>query len=296
MSTESPDHSSRIRECRLELGGFPTRALELEGSGPSLILLHGWADSADTWRPLLALLARKGRHALAVDMPGFGRAGRLDPERPILAQLDRFAAAAVRREAERNEAEVVIAGNSLGGCAALRVAERPELPLAGVAPIAPAGLDMAQWLAIIEGAPLIQVLMRSPMPVPERLVREAVGRVYRTLAFARPAALDREIVDRFTGHMISRRDVARVLATGRRLLPELREGCFRLERISYPVLLVWGKGDRMVFAAGARDVLEAVPGARLVLIDDCGHCPQIEAAERLAELLDEFPAPLPAAA
>ena len=51
---------SMLREQRLELGGFSTRALELEvpgdSQGPSLILLHGWSDSADSWRPLLGQL------------------------------------------------------------------------------------------------------------------------------------------------------------------------------------------------------------------------------------------------
>jgi pimeloyl-ACP methyl ester carboxylesterase len=32
-------------EHRLELAGFETRALELEGDGPPLALLHGFADS-----------------------------------------------------------------------------------------------------------------------------------------------------------------------------------------------------------------------------------------------------------
>src|ERR671931_31971 len=55
----------------MEVGGVATRALELEGDGPGLILLHGWGDSADTWRPLLARLARLGRRAIAVDLPGW---------------------------------------------------------------------------------------------------------------------------------------------------------------------------------------------------------------------------------
>jgi hypothetical protein len=63
-------------EHRLTLAGYDTRVLELEGEGLPTVLFHGYADSADTWRQTLALLARRGRRAVAVDLPGFGAAER----------------------------------------------------------------------------------------------------------------------------------------------------------------------------------------------------------------------------
>jgi pimeloyl-ACP methyl ester carboxylesterase len=287
---------SIIREQRLELGGFTTRALELEPDGgvldgaDSLLLLHGFSDSADTWRPLLAQLARHGRHALAVDLPGFGQAGGLDREAEVLPQLDRFAAAAVGELAAQSPGgSVTLVGNSLGGCVAMRAAQEDGHAISGVVPIAPAGLDMARWISIIEGAPLVRFLLRAPVPLPETVVRGAVGRVYRTLAFADTKAIDPAVVSSFTRHVRTRRDVSRILATGRRVVGELGNP-FRLELIDCPVLLVWGDRDRMVFATGADRVLEQVAGSRMELIEGCGHCPQVECPDRLAELLAEFPA------
>jgi pimeloyl-ACP methyl ester carboxylesterase len=281
-----------IRERRLRLGGFGTRALELDADDADrdpLLLLHGWSDSADTWRPLLGRLARRGVRAVALDLPGFGLADRLDRAEPVLPQLDRFLAAAVACESERAEGRpVTVAGNSLGGCAALRAAEDRSLPIAGVVPIAPAGLDMAAWFGIVEGAPLVRFVLRVPVPLPEVVVREAIGRAYRTLAYARPGEVEPEVIRSFTRHLRNRRDVIRVLATGRRLLAEIRDP-FRLDRVACPVLLVWGDRDRMVFASGAERVLREIPAARLELIEGCGHCPQIEATQRLAELLETFP-------
>src|SRR5665648_19901 len=108
-----------ISEHRIELAGFRTRALELEPAeavgGPAFVLLHGFSDSADCWRPTLAALASSGRRAVALDMPGFGQAGRLDRESTILPQLDTFAAAAIEREAGLSpDDQVILAGNSLG--------------------------------------------------------------------------------------------------------------------------------------------------------------------------------------
>jgi pimeloyl-ACP methyl ester carboxylesterase len=291
---------STIREQRIELGGFGTRMLELEptgvGDGPAIVLLHGFSDSADCWRPTLKELAKRGRRAIALDLPGFGQAARLDREADILPQLDAFTAAAVRREAERSPTgDVVLAGNSMGGAATLRAGQDSDLPLAGIMPVAPAGLDHARWLSAIEGEAPLRWLMRSPVPMPEIVVRDVVGRMYRAMAFAHPDEVDAASVSSFTRHVSSKRDVVRILGTGHRLVAELGDP-FELGRISCPVLVVWGEKDRMVFSKGADRVLEEVEGSAIVLIEDCGHCPQVECPDRMAELLVEFPAALARAA
>ena len=71
---------------------------------------------------------------------------------------------------------------------------------------------------------------------------------------------------------------------------------FELERITVPLLLVWGDRDRLVFHRGAKRVLEAVPGSRLELLPGVGHCPQIEAPAAVTDLLLEFSGELDLAA
>jgi pimeloyl-ACP methyl ester carboxylesterase len=274
-------------EHRIELAGFETRALELEGHGPPLVLLHGFSDSADTWRLLLDRLGRREQRALALDLPGFATASPLDPARPVLEQLDAFTAAAIRHAAGDRRARVVVAGNSLGGVCALRAGERADLPLRGIVPIAPAGLDMPRWFQVIERDPLVRFVLRSPLPLPDVAVRTVVGEAYRQLAFARPRATAGNIVSSFTSHFRDRRAVAGYLDTGRRMLPELADP-FRLSDVRVPVLLVWGDRDRMVSHKGSRKVIEALPDTSYELLVGVGHCPQVEAADRVAELLEEF--------
>jgi pimeloyl-ACP methyl ester carboxylesterase len=272
-------------EHGLTFSGFSTRVLELEGDGPPLVFFHGFSDSADTWRETMANLGRLDRRAVAVDLPGFGKASELKPGK-VLPQLDRFAEAVVRYAAPDGGAVAV--GNSLGGCVALRLAEREDLDLAGSVPVAPAGLDMARWLRIIERDPVVRFLLASPVPLPEFAIRRAVAEVYRRIVFHRPGSIDAKAIDAFTSHFAEQRTVARYLATGRALLPELKDP-FRLDRIECPVLVIWGEKDAMVYAKGAQRVLDAVPGAQLELIDRCGHCPQLECPEAFSELLVGFP-------
>ena len=243
-------------ERSMELAGHRTRVLELDGGGPGIVLLHGWGDSADTWRPLLAEIASSGRRAIAVDLPGFGRASKLAPG-AILPQLDAFAAALVLDWGGGEP--VVVAGTSLGGAVALRLAELPELPLAGVVPVAPAGLETPAWFDVVERDPIIRGLLDIPIPVPRALVRSLVGDV-REPALAHP------------------------------LLPELATAPFDLAAVACPVLLVWGTRDRMIPHTGARVMLDALPETRVELIEGCGRSPQLEATEELLELLMAFPA------
>ena len=251
-----------IFEHRLELSAHTTRALELDGDGPGIVLLHGWGDSADTWRPLLAELAASGRRAIAVDLPGFGHATRL-AEGALMPQLDVFAAELVETWADGRP--VVVAGTSLGGCLALRLAERGELPLAGVVPVAPAGLDTPGWFDVIERDPIVRALLAAPIPVPLALVRE------------RPAiSYPRAVIDAF--------------ATAAELLPELSVAPFDLVGIDCPVLLVWGARDRRIPDTEARIVLDRLPTTHVELIEGCGRSPQLEATDRLLELLLPFPA------
>ncbi|MGI8844929.1 MAG: alpha/beta fold hydrolase, partial [Thermoleophilaceae bacterium] len=279
-------------EHRLRLAGYRTRALELEGDGPPLLLLHGYSDSADTWRIMLDRLARAGRRAVALDLPGFGTCDPLRDGEPILAQLDEFIDAA-RAEFAPN-GSTVLCGNSLGGCAALRQAERDGTDLAGVVAVAPAGLEMARWFSIIQRDGVLRRLLAAPVPIPDRVVRGAVSEIYKRLAFRNPKQIDPLVTRAFASHFAGRATTARMLDTGRRLLPELAES-LDPEKINCPVLLVWGSDDVMVYQAGADRVLKAAPAARLVTIENCGHCPQIEAPDRLAELLLDFPASLPPA-
>jgi len=272
-------------EHQLTLAGYRTRVLELEGEGPALLLLHGYSDSADTWRLILDGLGRADRRAVALDMPGFGTADGLNDDEPILPQLERFAAAAL----EWIDADgTVVCGNSLGGCVALRLAEQPELGLGGVVGVAPAGLDMARWFRVIERDPLLRSLLAAPVPIPRGVLHRVVGEVYKRLAFHRPGDIDPGVARAFASHFSDRVVTGRLMATGRRLLPELRD-CLEPNLIRCPVLLVWGRQDVMVFQTGARRVLDTVEDSALVTIEDCGHCPQLEAPDRLLELLLDFP-------
>jgi 2-hydroxy-6-oxonona-2,4-dienedioate hydrolase len=58
--------------------------------------------------------------------------------------------------------------------------------------------------------------------------------------------------------------------------------------VKAPTLIVWGKYDELANPAGADRLEKAIPGAKKVIIDDCGHMPQLEKADEFNRLVREF--------
>jgi pimeloyl-ACP methyl ester carboxylesterase len=262
----------------LRLAGVRTRTLSVAGATPPILLLHGYSDSADTWRPVLAELAASGQAAVAVDLPSHGRAD-LHANAPVLPQLRAFARALVEAHPDS-----VLAGNSLGGLAALLAAEDGAAPLAGVVAVGPAGLGYQRWFLAMR--PLILPLMLGMRVLPPAAARLLAAQVYAAVAaHRRPAAAT---LDRYAGHFRDRARTAALLRMVDRLKVEGLPGCVALERIEVPLLLIWGRHDWLVPVAAAAVVREHRADVELVVYDDCGHCVQLEAPERLARQLVEF--------
>jgi pimeloyl-ACP methyl ester carboxylesterase len=272
---------SEITESRVVVGGMPTRVLEVAGDGPAILLLHGFTDSADTWRPVLREFAARSLRAAAVDLPGSGYAPALG--RPPLAALDVFVAAFVRRYADR---PAILVGNSLGGLAALRAAQSGDLPLHGVVGIAPAGLAYGprleradRWIRLLY--PLAQPLFLLPLWGP--VLRCGAARYYNQQLAERSA--DPSLGRRYASHLRGMHDIGRLWGDFLALSDDDRATPLDPAKITVPVLLIWGRRDRLAAIEGAPVVLDAVAGSRLVVFDDCGHCPQVQVPAEIAGLI-----------
>jgi pimeloyl-ACP methyl ester carboxylesterase len=259
------------------VGGIETRSIFVDGSGAPAVLLHGWMDNADTWRAVLSGLAADGRPGVAYDLPGFGTAPAME-DRDVLDQLVEFAGAAVERAAEDSGRKVVLVGNSLGGWVALRAAGQLDLPLAGVVPIGPAGIDMAPFFFTADRIPVISRLISLPAPVPAAVVRSVVGRFYRTLAYAEPNRVDQVVVDRFTRQNLDRAEVSRRIGYAKRIRSHLADP-FDADRIHCPVTVIWGDRDRLCMPKGAERLAELLPQARIEMLEGVGHTPQVESPD-----------------
>jgi pimeloyl-ACP methyl ester carboxylesterase len=249
-----------------DLNGIRTRTLSVEGDGPPILLVHGFTDSADSWRPLLGELAARGRRAVAVDLPGSGRPDHV-PGGARLARLDVFTDAFVR--AHSADQPVVLAGNSLGGLLALRAASRSDLPLAAVAGLGPAGVAYGRRLERIERGVRVFAPLLYRLPVPRAPLRRAAERLYeRWLSEGRA---DPSLARRYASHLDGATSVRRSTVALLAITGDDREDPLDVTHISVPTLLIWGGRDKLCALEGAQPVLDAVERSRLVVLPDCGH-------------------------
>jgi 2-hydroxy-6-oxonona-2,4-dienedioate hydrolase len=226
------------------------------GSGPiPIVLLHGGGGTGKAWAWQLNGLSLAPYTVYAPDMPGFGRSDWW----PNITRVDHIAPVIQQWMDQLGLVRAVVGGNSMGGRVALSLAaETPQRVLALVL------LDAV-------GVHLPDVAIVNPLTLPPSQFMS--GLVYDPAGFKTRTPY-RTLDD---AHELSRgrQSYARYLAV-EGIDDNLPQD---LSRVSMPVLLIWGKDDRIVPLAYGRALKDRLPHAELVVIDDCGHLPHIEEPE-----------------
>lgn len=274
-----------MEERSIDVGGLPTRYLTA-GEGPPLVLLHGVGDNALDWRWVMPALARAHR-VYAPDLPGSGGSARSVDADYSPAFFERFVAAFL--DALGVERAAVV-GNSLGGLAALRLALAEPERVAALGLLAGAGLGRRVSPALRSLAlPGYGRLAVAWGKRPPGAAQRALGRA--GLLFGSPRGIPAKWLEeqyrlaRLSGFLESQLATVRA-QVGLRGQREIVLA--RLPSLRVPTLVVWGERDRVLPPAQAREAISRIPDGSLELIPACGHLPQVERPERVAEVLVRF--------
>jgi pimeloyl-ACP methyl ester carboxylesterase len=246
-----------------------------QGSGETLVLLHGIGDSRRTWRRVAPALAR-GYRVLTPDLPGHGLSGRPDAPytldwyaRVVLAWLGRIG---VRR--------THVVGHSFGGGVAQWLLLDRRSPVDRLALIAAGGLGRAVGLG----------LRLAALPFPERFCPPLamwlgtwLGLVLSRRTFGYPSIREiREIARlnaiRGTGRAFCRTVRGVIDLTGQYM--QTRDGVGGISTLP-PIALFWGAQDRIIPVDHGREALALLRGATLDVYPGCGHYPHLEQPEQL---------------
>lgn len=249
-----------------------------QGAGRPLLLVHGLGGSCRSWTTIVPELS-KTREVLALDLPAHGQT-------PAEASSDTFTALANSVETfiiEHDLNGIDIVGSSLGARIVLEMARRG---IVGATIALDPGGFWRGWERTFFRSTLIASirLVRGLGPTLPSLSRTAVFRsMLLAQLSARPWNLDGEIVAaELTSFAKTKTFDALVqdLATA----PEQQGPA---AATSQPVVIGWGRQDRLCLPRQAARAMEAFPSAKLHWFEKCGHFPMWDQPEETIRLILE---------
>lgn len=253
---------------------------EARGSGPAVVLLHGFTGSRDAWEAdLLDGLVALGRTVVTVDLPGHGRAAR--PEASATMEDLATSVAGVLDEIGEDRCDLV--GYSMGGRVALATAvfhpgRIRRLVLEGASPgLADAGERESRRRSDEDLAD--EIVRGGILPFVDRWQTQPL---FATQSSLPPEIRARERSRRLAADPEGLAASLRVFGVGRQ--PSLWG---RLGEIRAEVLAVAGEVD-WKFGEIAQAMVRAIPRARLAIAPSSGHAVHLERPTWFREIVEEF--------
>ncbi|OCX54139.1 alpha/beta hydrolase [Mucilaginibacter sp. PPCGB 2223] len=232
-----------------------------EGEGEVLLLLHGLMGALSNWEQVIEKFSKQYRVIIPM-LPIY--------DLPLLTTGVKSLSKYVHKFITHKKlTDVTILGNSLGGHVAL------------IYCLAHPGV--AKALVLTGSSGLYENAFGGSFPRREsyEFVKEKVE-----YTFYDPATATKELVDEVFATVNDRHRVIRILAMAK---SAIRHNMSKeVHKITIPVLLAWGKNDKITPPEVAEEFHKLLPDSELHWIDQCGHAPMMERPEEFNEILAGF--------
>lgn len=266
------------------LDGVTVRYREA-GEGDTLVLVHGITRSLEDWEDSLVRLARDF-HVIALDLIGFGRSDK--PDVPYsMPGLARFLRAFLDGV---GVGPAIVVGSSLGGAVALQFAAMYPARTLGLVLVGSAGFGRDVSLSLrLATVPGVGEALSTPTRASVALV---LRDVFFDASFVTRARIDRELaIARTPGTRRAFLSVVRAFGSWRGVRFEWQDAITkRLRTANVPMLIVWGRQDRILPVTHVKAARARYPHATFHVFDRCGHFPHIERADAFCDLVRAFAA------
>ena len=258
----------------------------LGGKGPLVLLIHGMAGSATTWKQVMPALSERFT-VLAPDLLGHGESDKTKGDYSLGAMASTLRDLIVALGYKR----ATVVGQSYGGGIAMQFAyqypERCErLVLVDAGGLGSEVNPLLRMLTL-PGSEAILLVACAP---PVRRVVETIGRVVLRKKLENAAVIPelwRSYVS--LGNVEGRRAFLRTL---RAVIDPRGQSVSAADKLhltaGMPTLIIWGDEDRVIPVEHAHAAHAAIPGSWLEIIEGVGHYAHCEAPDRFVEALTEF--------
>jgi pimeloyl-ACP methyl ester carboxylesterase len=263
--------AAALESIPIEFEGVTVDAVAF-GQGDPVLLVHGYTSSKEAWFLNLQALAQHFR-VLALDLPGHGRSSKVAPDRYLA-----FCSEWLVRLLDRQQIEAAhVIGNSMGGAVAMELALSQPSRMRKLVLVDALGMG-----AQITGGDVLVKLVESQT---REEVQAQLSRVVHDPAHILPQAVDLSFTYlQQPGVKALLRKIGAQLSDGKTVRVDFRP---RFKDLRMPVLVVWGREDRLIPVAHAYAARE-MPDARIHIFERCGHLPQLEQAAAFNELVTGF--------
>lgn len=239
---------------------------KIAGSGPAVLVLHGWGGSSDSWKKVVEVLSNSGFLVIIPDLPGFGKS-RTPPKTWGVSEyaecIDNFAKSL-------NLEKFFLIAHSFGGRISIKFAASHQEKIEALILCASAGIKpkpglktkIIYWLSRIGNAVLTPQI------------------------FARLKDGLRNVLYIFLRH----KDYVKAKGNMRDVIKKVLEEDLtnELSGIKIKTLLIWGENDRLVPVKYAGIFKEKIKDSELVILPKIGHSPHLEIPQELSRLIVNF--------
>jgi len=238
---------------------------------PVTVFIHGAGQDHTNWQLPARWCAWHGQAVLALDLPGHGRSE--GPALPAVAELAAWIGP-VLAAASADRATLV--GHSLGGAIALEAAARLAQRVHGL-------ILLGAAAALPVNAELLRAARESPAEAHRLITTWALGADAKRGGNAVP------------GLWLSNASLALLARNGPGVLAADFEACSgwtsgpaAAARVRCPTLIIIGAHDVMTPPRAGRQLAQAIAGAEVVTVANCGHTLMAEAPDAVLDALIAF--------
>lgn len=272
------------RSRGVRLGAASEWRVEEHGVGDPVVLVHGLGTDASAWDRIVPLLASNYR-VLTVDLPGYALNSHVD----YVPHADDLAAGLDALLARLDIASAVFVGHSFGGAVSLITAHHYPSRCAGLALIAPGGFGVelnpvVPLMGTRAGAAMLRALYA---PRAARTIERIAARVESRSVGSRVRIAElMETYDRLRTRKAREQFQASV-----RESMALNSDIDRTQIVinaRIPVLVLWGREDRVLPPWQAKNVSSMLPWSTVRMLDGVGHTPHRSTPDAVVREIEAF--------
>ncbi|HLR80396.1 MAG TPA: alpha/beta hydrolase [Bacillota bacterium] len=244
---------------------------------PPILLIHGFVASIHTFNRLMPLLA-KHFSVVAIDLPGFGRS---EKSKTFVYSYKNYATLLMRVIDYFGFQQVCIMGHSMGGQIALYTARMIPESIHKLILLNSSGYmgRAHRWLIFSSYLPFFHLAAKRYVQ------KQSVEDTLKNVLFDHSLITD-ELKEEYSIALRDQnfyRSLIRLLRHREGdLMPE------QLQEIQQPVLLLWGKEDKVVPLDVGKQLAKDLPNASLTIYDNAGHLITEEKPEDIYEQIRAF--------